>query len=87
SNTVIAINVPERVNENLVRSIMRDKYGVVIASGMSELKGKIFRIGNMGRVTQAEVTVTLSALGNALKETGYSVNLEAGLEAAINVFQ
>ncbi|MCX8178043.1 MAG: alanine--glyoxylate aminotransferase family protein, partial [Candidatus Bathyarchaeota archaeon] len=42
SNTVIAINVPERVNENLVRSIMRDKYGVVIASGMSELKGKIF---------------------------------------------
>lgn len=86
SNTVIAINVPEGVNENLVRSIMRDKYGVVIASGMGELKGKIFRVGSMGRVTQAEVMMTLNALGNALKEAGYSVNLEAGLEAAIRSF-
>ncbi|MEM3162596.1 MAG: alanine--glyoxylate aminotransferase family protein [Candidatus Bathyarchaeia archaeon] len=87
SNTVIAVNVPEGINENLVRSIMRDKYGVVIASGMSELKGKIFRIGIMGRVTQAEIMMTLSALGNALKETGYSVNLEAGVEAANKIFQ
>lgn len=86
SNTVIAVNVPEKVDERLVRSIMRDKYKVVIGSGMDELKGKIFRIGNMGKVTLAEVVTTLSALGNALIDVGYDLDIKAGLEAAAKVF-
>ncbi|MEM2281531.1 MAG: alanine--glyoxylate aminotransferase family protein [Candidatus Bathyarchaeia archaeon] len=86
SNTVIAVNVPENVNESLVRNIMQDKYKVVIAGGMGRLKGKIFRIGSMGKVTLAEVVTTLNAFGNALKETGYNVNIEVGIEAAIKTF-
>jgi len=87
SNTVIAVNVPQNVDESHVRSIMRDKYNVVIAGGMGELKGKIFRIGCMGIVSQSEVLVTLTALGNALKELGCKVDIEKGLDAARKMFQ
>ncbi len=71
SNTVIAVNVPEGVNESGVREIMREKYKVLIAGGMGKLKGKMFRIGCMGTVSQTEVVTTINALGNALKDVGY----------------
>jgi aspartate aminotransferase-like enzyme len=87
SNTVIAVNVPENVNENSVREIMREKYKVLIAGGMGKLKGKIFRIGSMGTVSQTEVMTTVNALGNALKDAGCLVNIENGLDAARKTFQ
>ncbi len=87
SNTVIAVNVPENVEDNKVRSIMREKYKVLIAGGMGKLKGKIFRIGCMGIISQAEVLTTLNAFGNALKDAGYQLEIEKGLEAARKTFQ
>ena len=87
SNTVIAVNVPENVEDSKVRSIMREKYKVLIAGGMGKLKGKIFRIGCMGIISQAEVLTTLNAFGNALKDIGYQLEIEKGLEAARKTFQ
>ena len=86
SNTVIAVNVPENVEDNKVRSIMREKYKVMIAGGMGKLKGKIFRIGCMGIISQAEVLTTLNAFGNALKDVGYPLEIEKGMEAARKTF-
>lgn len=87
SNTVIAVNVPEGVNESKVREIMRDKYKVLIAGGMGSLKGKILRIGCMGIVSQTEIIMTINALGNALKDVGCHVNVEDGVSAAMKAFQ
>ena len=87
SNTVIAVNIPENVEDSKVRSIMREKYKVLIAGGMGKLKGKIFRIGCMGIISQAEVLTTLNAFGNALKDVGYQLEIEKGLEAARKIFQ
>lgn len=87
SNTVIAVNVPEKGDDRKVREIMREKYKVLIAGGIGKLKGRIFRIGCMGIISQAEVVMTINALGNALKEVGCHVNIEGGLEAAMKAFQ
>ena len=87
SNTVIAVNIPENVDDASVRSVMREKYKVLIAGGMGKLKGKIFRIGCMGIISPAEVLITLNALGNAFKDVGYEVEIEKGIEAARKVFQ
>lgn len=87
SNTVIAVNVPEKVDESSVREIMREKYKVLIAGGIGKLKGKVFRIGCMGTVSQIEVMTTVNALGNALKDVGYLVNMEKGLDAARKTLQ
>lgn len=87
SNTVIAVNVPEGVDESKVREIMREKYKVLIAGGMGKLKDKTLRIGCMGIVSQTEVIMTVNALGNALKDVGCRVNVEDGLDAAMKAFQ
>ncbi|MEM2910893.1 MAG: alanine--glyoxylate aminotransferase family protein [Candidatus Bathyarchaeia archaeon] len=86
SNTVIAVNVPEGVDESSVREKMREKYKVLIAGGMGKLKGKIWRIGCMGTVSQTEVMTTVNALGNALKDVGYHIDIGEGLEAARKIF-
>ncbi|MCS7132041.1 MAG: aminotransferase class V-fold PLP-dependent enzyme, partial [Hadesarchaea archaeon] len=71
SNTVIAVKNPPGIADKDIRTIMREKYGVVIAGGMGRLKGTMFRIGNMGVVTEREVTATIDALRGALSKLGY----------------
>lgn len=68
SNTVISIKNPPGVEGRELRELMREKYGVVIAGGMGELKEKILRIGNMGIINQSLVSRTLEALKGALRE-------------------
>jgi aspartate aminotransferase-like enzyme len=87
SNTVIAVNVPAGVDNSKVIEIMREKYGVVIAGGMGELKKSILRIGCMGIISEAETILTVNALENALTEVNYSMKMGAGVEAAREIFR
>lgn len=87
SNTVVAVNVPHGVDEHAVTKIMWEKYNVQITGGMGKLKGKIFRIGNMGIVSQKEVLATIHAFVCAMNEVGYILDLKKGLETAKAVFQ
>jgi aspartate aminotransferase-like enzyme len=66
SETVTAVKVPEGVDAAKVVEALRVQHRVVIAGGQEKLKGKIFRIGHMGRVSPAEIQQTLTALGAAL---------------------
>ncbi|MEM0216990.1 MAG: alanine--glyoxylate aminotransferase family protein [Candidatus Bathyarchaeia archaeon] len=87
SNTVVAVNVPRGVDEHAVTKIMWEKYNVQIAGGMGKLKGKIFRIGNMGIISKKEVLATIHAFACAINEAGYAVDLKKGLETVEAVFQ
>ena len=71
SNTVIAVKNPRGIEDEKLREMMRKRYGVVIAGGMGKLKGTMFRIGNMGIISEREVSATINALEGALKEFGY----------------
>jgi serine---pyruvate transaminase len=86
SEALTAILAPEGVNGQDVVKIMREKYGVTIAGGQAQAKGKIFRISHMGFVNEFDVIVALSALELALKDLGYAVELGAGVRAAEMVF-
>ncbi|MEN3017278.1 MAG: alanine--glyoxylate aminotransferase family protein [Candidatus Methanosuratincola petrocarbonis] len=83
STVVIAINMPQGIAAKELREKLRTKYGVVVAGGFGPLKDAIFRIGNMGIVTPREVLTTISSVGAALEELGFSGGLGKGLEAAL----
>jgi len=68
SNTVIAVKNPTGIADKDIRDLMRERYGVIIAGGMGKLKGTMFRIGNMGIVSDVEVETTLEALKGALSQ-------------------
>jgi aspartate aminotransferase-like enzyme len=66
SNTVTAVKASEKMNVSKLQQILRDEYKVVVSGGQGDLIGKIFRIGHLGWVTEADIKETLGAIGKAL---------------------
>jgi len=57
-------------NSNAIRKILKEKYDVNIAGGQDHLKGKIFRINNMGLVKPYEAAWAVNAVEMALDDLG-----------------
>jgi aspartate aminotransferase-like enzyme len=68
SKTVTASWGPQNVPVGDVIKTLLEDTGIVIAGGMGETKGKIFRIGTMGVCTQKEVKLTLDSLKTAISK-------------------
>jgi len=86
SNAVTAAKVPQGVDGSLLVKTMRDKYGVTIAGGQSQLKGKIFRIAHLGYMIEFDTMTAISALEIVLKELGYKFEVGSGVTAALKAF-
>ncbi len=69
SNTVTAVNMPEGITDKQLRDGVKEK-GVLIAGGQGQVAGKIFRIGNMGAISEKEILFTIRALESVLAEHG-----------------
>ncbi|KZN25825.1 alanine--glyoxylate aminotransferase [Haladaptatus sp. R4] len=77
-----AVRVPNGVTDTDITSYLLDQYDLEIATGLGDLDGEIFRIGCMGYSARPEtVSYLVSALGDALREHGADVDVEAGLAA------
>lgn len=82
SDAVTAVKVPVGVDGGAIVSMLRDKYGVTIAGGQSQLKGKIFRLSHMGYVSKADMLLVIGMVEVVLKKLGYSVDLGKGVAKA-----
>ncbi len=72
SNTVTAVKVPEGVDGKALNKMMREEYDTVLAGGQAALAGKIFRIGHLGMVSEADVQSCMDALRLALPRVGFT---------------
>lgn len=70
SNTVTAVKGSDKVDPPKLQKILREEYKVVVSGGQGDLTGKIFRIGHLGWVTEADIKETLDAIGKALPKAG-----------------
>jgi serine---pyruvate transaminase len=86
SDGVTAAKVPVGVDGEKLVKTMRDTYGVTIAGGQDELKGKVFRIAHMGFITESDIIMGLSCLEKVLTQMGYKFTLGAGIKAAEEIF-
>lgn len=85
-SAVTPVWVPEGVDGGKIVSIMKNKYGVTIAGGQDDYKGRIFRVGHLGYFGEFDIITTLAALEMALSELGYGFERGAGIRAAEAVF-
>ncbi len=85
SNAVTAVKVPEGVDGVKLVKTMRDTYGITMAGGQAEAKGKIFRIAQMGCLTGEDIIKGIGCLETVLKELGYQFEEGSGVKAAQNV--
>ena len=72
SNTVTAVAAPDGLDIKTLRQVMKDEHQVVLAGGQQRLDGKIFRIGHLGWVTEADIESVMSALKVALPKAGFT---------------
>jgi serine---pyruvate transaminase len=86
ANVVTALKIPDGVDGAKVPKTMRDKFGITIAGGQNQLKGKIARIAHCGYYGAFDTVTTFAALEMTLKELGADVELGAGVAAAQRVF-
>ncbi len=86
SDVVTAVKVPAGVDGEKLVKTMRDTYGVTIAGGQSEMKGKIFRFAHMGYIGEFDVITGISCLEKVLAQMGYKFEMGAGVAAAQKVF-
>lgn len=81
---VTAIAVPDGLTDRQVRDHCRERYGVMISGGQGA--GNLVRIGHMGPTAASLYPVVgLGALGRTLADLGVTVDVGAGLEAALEV--
>lgn len=81
-DSLTAIKTPENIKVSPLRKTLQAKYGVHVADGQDELKGKVIRISHMGAVDEYETLGAIGALELTLKEMGHQFKLGAGLAAA-----
>ena len=78
---------PVSVEAEQIRTVMKKHYDIALAGGQDHLKGKIFRIGHLGFVSDRDVLTVIGALEATLQELGVdSVTPGAGIAAAAKVF-
>lgn len=82
SDAVTAVKVPSGIDGEKLVKTMRDEYGVTIAGGQGEMKGKLVRIAHMGYISEFDIILGISCLEKVLKKMGYNFVIGAGVAAA-----
>ncbi|MBF2051268.1 MAG: pyridoxal-phosphate-dependent aminotransferase family protein [Leptolyngbya sp. IPPAS B-1204] len=86
SSPAITAVAPVSVDAEQIRSILRKRFDIAMAGGQDQLKGKIFRIGHLGFVSDRDILTAISALEAALQELNYEgASVGAGVAAAAKV--
>ena len=71
------------LDAGLIIKKMASDYGLTIAGGQAELKGKIIRIAHMGYINASDILAGLGALEKVLRDLGKDIELGK----AVKVFQ
>jgi aspartate aminotransferase-like enzyme len=84
SNTLTAIRLPEGARGDDAGEFMDavNARGVSISGGQAHLGGDIFRVSNMGQLTTEQVLRGVRTVGEAFREVGVGVDVQAGVGAA-----
>jgi aspartate aminotransferase-like enzyme len=80
-----AVRVPASIDAGVLLKHLERRFGVKLAGGQMQLKGKIFRIAHFGLIDELDIVATVAAIEMALYELGQPVQLGAAVAAASQV--
>src|SRR5438552_384712 len=82
SAVVTAIRAPEGVDATEIVQGLRNRFGITIANGQAELKGKIFRIGHIGWFDVFDITTARAPVELVLTDAGADIERGGGVTRA-----
>jgi aspartate aminotransferase-like enzyme len=77
--------MPPGIDGTVLLGKLEKQYGLKLANGQDQLKGKIIRLAHMGYLDQFDVLTGLAGVELVLKEMGHPVEPGSGLAAAQRV--
>lgn len=72
SNSLTAVNIPEGLDGQKIRSRLESEFKITVMGGQDQLKGKILRIGHMGYIQKDEMNRFMTSLAQVLHSEGFS---------------
>ena len=82
ASTAVTAVEPAPIGAEDIRKIMSSKYNIAMAGGQDHLKGKIFRMGHLGFVSDRDMLTGIACLEATLTELGHNIEPQAGVKAA-----
>jgi aspartate aminotransferase-like enzyme len=86
SAVVTAVRAPAGIDSGDVIKGVRDRFGITIANGQGELKGKIFRLGHIGWYDVFDITTQIGAVELVLTDLGADIERGVAVTAALEAF-
>jgi alanine-glyoxylate transaminase/serine-glyoxylate transaminase/serine-pyruvate transaminase len=87
SDTVTAIMVPHGFNGADVIDRAYRRYNLALGAGLSQVAGKVFRIGHLGDLNELMLLGAIAGAEMAMRDIGIEVELGSGVAAAQAQFQ
>jgi aspartate aminotransferase-like enzyme len=83
TNTLTVVKCPGGLDGTQVVSHLFDRYGYRIANGQDQLKGNVFRLGHMGKLTEHDILGLLDRVEHTLRDLGVEIpGVGIGVDAA-----
>ena len=82
SNTVTAVMVPQGINGAHVIDVAFRRYNLALGAGLSQVAGKLFRIGHLGDLNELMLLGALGGTEMAMADVGIKLELGSGVGAA-----
>jgi serine---pyruvate transaminase len=87
SSVVTAVRAPEGIDTDELVLALRDRYGITLAPGQGDLKGKIFRIGHIGYYDVFDITTALAGVELGLAEAGAEIERGVAVTRALEAYE
>ncbi len=87
SDTVSAIVVPEGFDARDVMKVAYYHYNLSLGGGLSEVAGKVFRIGHLGDVNELMLASAIVGAEMAMRDVGIDVKPGSGIAAAMEYWR
>jgi len=87
SDTVTAILAPPSVNAAEVIHIAYHRYNISLGAGLSQVAGKVFRIGHLGDNSDVRMMAALGGVEMAMRDAGIRIKPGSGVGAAVEYYR
>jgi aspartate aminotransferase-like enzyme len=82
ADSLTGVFLPDGIDGGKFVKSLRDDFGVTMAGGQDQWKGKVVRIAHLGYVDTFDTIVAIAAIEMALKKFGHAVEMGKGVAAA-----
>jgi alanine-glyoxylate transaminase/serine-glyoxylate transaminase/serine-pyruvate transaminase len=87
SDSLSVIEVPENIDSNKIVKTAYAKYNMSIGIGLSQVNGKVFRIGHLGNMDELMMCSALAGAEMAMIDSGMNIKPGSGIGKAIDYWQ